>query len=162
MEIKIVKIKKPEDVNVILGQSHFIKTVEDIYEALITTVPGIKFGLAFCESSGKKLIRHTGTDEEMEKLAIENAKMISAGHSFIILLKNAYPINIMKALKDVSEIVNIFAATSNPLKVIIAEEREGRGILGVIDGEMPAGVEDEKESQERVKFLRDIGYKVGG
>ena len=161
MELKTVEIKKTEDINVILGQSHFIKTVEDIYEALITTIPGIKFGLAFCESSGKKLIRHTGTDEEMESLAIENVKMISAGHSFIILLKNAYPINIMKALKDVSEIVNIFAATANPLKVIIAEEGEGRGILGVIDGEIPVGVEDEKERQERIKFLRDIGYKVG-
>jgi len=161
MEIKTVRIKKPDDVNVILGQSHFIKTVEDIYEALITTVPGIEFGLAFCESSGKRLIRHTGTDGEMEKLAIENAEMISSGHSFIIFLKNAYPINVMKALKDVSEIVNIFAATSNPLMVIIAEEREGRGILGVIDGEMPAGVEDNKEKQERIKFLRDIGYKTG-
>ncbi len=161
MEIKIVEIKKPEDVNVILGQSHFIKTVEDLYEALITTVPGIKFGLAFCESSGKRLIRHTGTDDEMETLAIENAKMIAAGHSFIIFLKNAYPINIMKTLKDVSEVVNIFAATSNPLKVIIAEEREGRGILGVIDGGLPAGVEDGKDKLDRIKFLRDIGYKVG-
>jgi len=161
MELKIVKIEKPEDVNVILGQSHFIKTIEDVYETLITTVPNIKFGMAFCESSGKKLIRYTGTDEEMEKLAIKNAKMISAGHSFIIFLKNAYPINIMRALKGVQEIVNIFAATSNPLKVIIAEEEKGRGILGVIDGEMPVGIENNEEKQERIKFLRDIGYKIG-
>ncbi len=160
MELKVVKVEKPEEVNLILGQSHFIKTVEDLHEALVTSVPGIKFGLAFCESSGKRLVRWTGNDEELVELAKKNALNIGAGHSFIILLRNAYPINVMKAVKNVDEVVNIYAATANPLEVIIAETEQGRGILGVIDGEPPLGVEGNEDIAWRKDFLRKIGYKL--
>ncbi len=160
MELKVVKVEKPEEVNLILGQSHFIKTVEDLHEALVTSVPGIKFGLAFCESSGKRLVRWTGNDEELVELAKKNALNIGAGHSFIILLRNAYPINVMKAVKNVDEVVNIYAATANPLEVIIAETEQGRGILGVIDGEPPLGVEGDEDIAWRKDFLRKIGYKL--
>ncbi len=159
MELKVVKIEKPEEVNVILGQSHFIKTVEDLHEALVTAFPGIKFGLAFLESSGPRLVRHTGTDPELEELAIKNAQNIGAGHSFIILLRNAYPINVLEKIKHVDEVVNIYAATANPLEVIIAETEQGRGILGVIDGKPPLGVEKEEDIKARKEFLRKIGYK---
>ncbi len=159
METKIVEIEKPSEVNLILGQSHFIKTVEDIYEVLITTVPGIEFGLAFCESSGDKLVRIDGTDKEMMDLAAKNAMKIAAGHSFIIFLKNAFPINVLNAVKNVPEVCRIFAATANPLQVVIAETEKGRGILGVIDGETPVEVESMEKMKERKDFLRKIGYK---
>ena len=159
MELVTVKIRKPEDVNLILGQSHFIKTVEDLYEALVTSVPGIKFGLAFCEASGDCLIRTEGTDEEMRKLAAENALAIGAGHSFLVFLKNAYPIHVLKAVERVQEVCNIFCATANPVEVIIAESKQGRGILGVIDGEKPKGIEDASGTAWRKDLLRKIGYK---
>ena len=159
MEIKTVSIAKPEDANFILGQTHFIKTVEDLYEILVSAVPGIKFGLAFCEASGACLIRSEGTDEEMITLAIDNAKAIGAGHSFIIFLKNAYPINVLNAVKNCPEVCNIFCATANPCQVILAENEQGRGIMGVIDGFAPKGVEDEEGIKWRTGLLRKIGYK---
>lgn len=159
MEIKSVPIESPPEINLILGQAHFIKTVEDIHELLVTTVPGIKYGLAFCESSGPCLVRHTGTDPELESLAVENARKVGAGHSFIILLRNAYPINILNGIKQIQEVCSIYCATANPVKVIVAEDETGRGILGVIDGEKPRGVEAEVEIAERKSFLRKIGYK---
>lgn len=159
METKLVAVKKPEDINFILGQSHFIKTVEDLYEILVTSLPGIKFGLAFCEASGACLIRHEGTDDEMVKLAIENAKAIGAGHSFIIFLKDAYPINVLNAVKNCPEVCRIYCATANPCQVIIAESEQGRGIMGVIDGSAPKGVEDEAGIKWRKELLRQIGYK---
>lgn len=159
LELKIVKIKKPEDINVIIGQSHFIKTVEDIYELLVSTVPGIKFGLAFCESSGKCLIRHIGNDQELETLCIDNAKEIAAGHSFIIVLKNAFPINVLNGIKNIQEVCNIYCATANPVELVIAETESGRGILGVIDGAKPKGVEEGEDITWRKDFLRKVGYK---
>ena len=162
MEINTVKIEKPDDVNVILGQSHFIKTVEDLYEVLVTAVPGIKFGLAFCESSGACLVRWIGTDDEMAELAKKNAYALSAGHSFIIFLKNAYPINVLNAVKMVPEVCRIFCATANAVEVIIAENETGRGILGVIDGLRSKGIEDQEGIAWRTGFLRKIGYKLGG
>lgn len=160
MEIKIVDIEKPDEVNIIVGQAHFIKTVEDVYEALITSYPDIKFGFAFCESSGKRLIRYAGTDDKLTELAIKNAKRVSSGHSFFLLLGNAYPINVMKSLKSVDEVLSIFAATANPLTVIVLEEGQRRGIIGVLDGEIPLGVEEEEDIKERRDFLRKIGYKI--
>ncbi|MGQ9677753.1 MAG: adenosine-specific kinase [bacterium] len=159
MEIKSVSIEKPPEINLILGQAHFIKTVEDLHELLVATVPGIKYGLAFCESSGPCLVRHTGTDPELETLAVENALKVGAGHSFIILLRNAYPINILNGIKQIQEVCSIYCATANQVKVIVAEDETGRGILGVIDGEKPRGVEGEGEIAERKNFLRKIGYK---
>ncbi len=160
MDFKVVKVEKPEEVNVIVGQSHFIKTVEDLYEALVTSVPGIKFGIAFCESSGPRLVRWAGNDEELLELARKNALNIGAGHFFIILLCNAFPINVMKAIKNVDEVVNIYAATANPLEVVIAETEQGRGIMGVIDGQPPLGVEGDEDIAKRKEFLRKIGYKI--
>jgi uncharacterized protein len=160
MEIKLIDIEGPEGSNVIIGQTHFIKTVEDVHEALVTSLPMIKFGLAFCEASGPRLIRHTGTDKDLENLAVKNAEEIGAGHSFVLILGNAFPINIMKSLKAVDEILYLYAATANPLKVIVAEEGDQRGIMGVLDGEKPLGVEAEKEINERKDLLRKIGYKL--
>jgi uncharacterized protein len=160
METKLVQIEKPETINFILGQSHFIKTVEDIQEALVNTVPGIKFGLAFCEASGKCLVRFAGNDDALVELAKENALAIGAGHSFILFLgEGFYPINVLNAIKNVPEVVHIFCATANPTQVLIAESEQGRGILGVIDGFSPKGVEDEAEKEWRKSFLRTIGYK---
>lgn len=160
MEITTVKIEKPITINFILGQTHFIKSVEDIHEALISAVPGIKFGLAFCEASGKCLVRWSGTDEEMIALAQKNALNISAGHSFIIFLGDGfYPINILNALKIVPEVCRIFCATANPTEVLIGETDQGRGILGVIDGQKPLGIEEEEDITWRKDFLRQIGYK---
>jgi adenosine/AMP kinase len=159
MEIKLVDIEMPENANVIIGQTHFIKTVEDVHEALVTSFPMIKFGLAFSEASGPRLIRHSGTDEELENLAIKNAEKIGAGHSFVLILGNAFPINIMKSLKAVDEVLYLFAATANPLKVIVAEEGTQRGIIGVLDGEKPLGVEGKKDIEDRKNLLRKIGYK---
>jgi adenosine/AMP kinase len=161
MEIKTVKIEKPEDVNFILGQSHFIKTVEDLHEALVGAVPGCKFGLAFCESSGACLVRWSGTDDEMTELAKKNAYALSAGHSFIIFLKNAYPVNVLNAVKMVPEVCHIYCATANPVEVILAESETGRGILGVIDGLKSKGIEDDEGIAWRTGFLRKIGYKLG-
>lgn len=160
MELKAVKLKKPDEVNLILGQTHFIKTVEDLHEALVSTVPGIKFGLAFCESSGPALVRASGTDDQLIKLAQENAFSLAAGHSFIILLGNAFPINVLDVIKRVPEVCTIFCATANPVEVIIAETDQGRGILGVIDGLKSKGIETEKDVAERKEFLRKIGYKL--
>jgi len=159
MELKLIDIESPENSNVIIGQTHFIKTVEDIHEALVTTLPMIKFGLAFCEASGARLIRHSGTDKQLEKLAIKNAEQIGAGHSFVLILGNAFPINIMKSLKSVDEVLYLYAATANPLKVVVAEEGTQRGIIGVLDGEKPLGVEGDKEIADRKELLRKIGYK---
>lgn len=162
MQIIQVKIEKPEEINFILGQSHFIKTIEDLHEALVTSVPGIKFGAAFCEASGKRLVRWTGTDEAMIALAKKNALAIGAGHSFILFLgEGFFPINILKTVQNVAEVVNIFCATANPADVILAETEQGRAILGVVDGEAPLGVEDEEGIAWRKGFLRMIGYKMG-
>jgi uncharacterized protein len=161
MELKTVQIRKPQEVNLILGQSHFIKTVEDLHETLVNTVPGIKFGLAFCESSGPCLVRFSGTDQEMTELAKENALALSAGHSFIIFLRDAYPLNVLNAVKMVPEVCRIFCATANPVEVILAESAQGRGIMGVIDGLTSKGVEGEKEISERKELLRRFGYKMG-
>ncbi|MFH1854228.1 MAG: adenosine-specific kinase [Candidatus Omnitrophota bacterium] len=159
MEIKVVKIEKPVDANIIIGQSHFIKTVEDVYEAMVNTVPGVKFGLAFCEASGPCLIRSEGTDDALKKLAEKNALAISAGHSFIIIMGNAYPVNVLKALRDVPEVCSIYCATANETQVIVADTEQGRCILGVIDGARPEGIEGQADIRKRKKFLRDIGYK---
>ena len=161
MEIQTVKIEKPESANFILGQSHFIKTVEDIHEALVGTVPGIKFGLAFCEASGKCLVRWTGTDETLIELATKNALAIGAGHSFILFLGEGYfPINILNVVKNVPEVARVFCATANPTEVLVAQTEQGRGILGVVDGFSPKGVEDEEGITWRKDFLRMIGYKI--
>ena len=159
LKIKTVKIEKPKDLNFIFGQSHFIKSVEDLHEALVNAVPGIKFGLAFCESSGPCLVRSSGTDQELIKLAKKDALKIGAGHTFIIMLGNAYPINVLNALKQVSEVCQIFCATANPVEVVVAEIKQGRAVLGVVDGSSPKGVEKEKDKKERKEFLRKIGYK---
>jgi uncharacterized protein len=160
MELKTVKIEKPEDINFILGQSHFIKTVEDIHEALVCSVPGIKFGLAFCEASGKCLVRWAGTDDEMIELAKKNALAVGAGHSFILFLgQGFFPINVLNAVKAAPEVAHIFCATANPTEVLVVETEQGRGILGVVDGFSPKGIEDEEGIQWRKGFLRMIGYK---
>lgn len=159
-KIDIIKIEKPSpETNVIIGHSHFIKTVEDLYEAIVNSVPGIKFGLAFCEASGKRLVRYEGTDEELIKYAIENAKKIGAGHTFVIMLRNAYPINVLNAIKNTYEVCRIYTATANPLQVIVIETDQGRGVIGVVDGYTPLGVEGDEDIQERKEFLRKIGYK---
>jgi uncharacterized protein len=159
MQLKTIEIAKPSDANAIVGQAHFIKTIEDVYEALVQAVPGIKFGLAFNEASGPCLVRHTGTDTVLEHAAVEAASSIGAGHVFVVLLGNAFPINVLNQIKSVSEVCTIFCATANPLRVIVAEEDEGRGVLGVIDGSSPKGVEGEAEQTERRAMLRRFGYK---
>ncbi|MFH2218907.1 MAG: adenosine-specific kinase [Pseudomonadota bacterium] len=159
MEIKAVKIEKPEELNLILGHSHFIKTVEDIYEAIVNAVPGAKFGVAFCEASGPCLVRYTGTDEELIELAKTNACNISAGHSFIVFMKDMFPVNVLNAIQNVPEVCRIFCATANPVEVLIVETDLGRGIVGVIDGFRSKGVESEEDIQKRKAFLRAIGYK---
>jgi adenosine/AMP kinase len=161
VQLATVKIEKPEDTNFILGQTHFIKSVEDIHEALVTAVPGIKFGLAFCEASGKCLVRWSGTDPSMVELARKNATAIGAGHSFIVFLGDGfYPLNVLNALKMVPEVCRVFCATANPTEVILAQTGQGRGILGVVDGFTPQGVEDDAEIKWRKDLLRQIGYKV--
>jgi adenosine/AMP kinase len=161
MQLLSVSIEKPEPVNVILGQSHFIKTVEDLHEALVTAVPGIQFGLAFCEASSPSLVRASGTSAELVELAKKNALALSAGHSFLIFLGNAYPVNVLNAVKAVPEVCHIFCATANPVEVILAETDLGRGILGVVDGEKSKGIETEKDIADRKALLRRFGYKVG-
>jgi len=161
MELITIKIEKPEDLNFILGQSHFIKTVEDVHEALVNTVPGIKFGVAFCEASGKCLVRWSGTDAAMIELAKKNALALSAGHSFIVFLgAGFFPVNVLNAIKTVPEVCRIFCATANPTEAIIAESSQGRGILGVIDGFKSQGVEGDEDIAWRKDFLRKIGYKL--
>jgi hypothetical protein len=161
LEFKTVKIEVPEDCNVVLGMAHFIKTVEDLYEALVNSVPNIKFGIGFCESSGPCLVRREGNDEELRQMAAKKAYEVACGHSFIIFLKNAYPVNVLDKIKNVPEVCTIYAATSNPLEVIIAETEQGRGIVGVIDGLKSKGIETEEDIKARKEFLRKIGYKLG-
>jgi adenosine/AMP kinase len=161
MDLSSVQIEKPAEVNLILGQSHFIKTVEDMHEALVTAVPGIEFGLAFCEASGPALVRASGTSTDLVDLAKKNALALSAGHIFILFLGNAYPINVLNAIKGVPEVCRILCATANPVQVIVAETDQGRGVLGVIDGEKSKGVETEADVVERRQLLRNIGYKLG-
>lgn len=159
MEISLVKIEMPKDSNAILGATHFIKTLEDIYEAMVSSVPGIKFGLAFCESSGECLVRVEGTDDDLKRTAAENMLKLGCGHSFLVLMRGAYPINVLNAVKNVPEVCTIFAATANPLEVIVAETEQGRGILGVIDGLKPKGIENEEGVKWRKDLLRKLGYK---
>jgi len=160
LEFRTVKVDVPENCSVILGMAHFIKTVEDLYEALINAVPNIKFGIGFCESSGPCLVRHEGNDEELRQLAAKKAFEISCGHSFIIYLKNAYPINVLDKIKKVPEMCTIHAATANPLEVIVAETQQGRGIVGVVDGFASKGIETQEDIKKRKEFLRKIGYKL--
>ena len=161
VQFDIVSIEKPETVGVILGQSHFIKTVEDIHEAMVNSVPGIKFGLAFCEASGVRLVRVTGTDDSMKELATQNALAVGAGHTFVLMLaEEFYPINVLNALKMVPEVCRIFCATANPLEVVVAQSEQGRGVMGVIDGFTPLGVEGEDDVAWRKGLLRTIGYKL--
>lgn len=161
MELQLVTVEKPEVVNFILGQSHFIKTIEDLHETLVNSVPGIRFGVAFCEASGKRLVRWSGTDDAMIELARENALRVGAGHSFFVFLAEGfYPLNVLNAIKQVPEVCRVFCATANPTSVIVASEGSARGILGVLDGEAPLGVEAEEDIQWRKGFLRAIGYKA--
>ena len=160
MELKTVRMECPEDANIIIGQAHFIKTAEDLYEVMVSAVPGVKFGLAFNEASGPCLVRAEGNDPELKTLAIKNVKDIGAGHVFVIILKNAFPINVLNAIKNCPEVCSIFCATANPVEIIIAQTDLGRGVLGVIDGNSPKGVETDKDLQERKEFLRMIGYKL--
>jgi adenosine/AMP kinase len=160
LDFKAIQVKKPQDVNIILGQSHFIKTVEDIYEVLVNNVPGIKFGLAFVESSGACKVRSEGNDPELKKLSEVNALEIGCGHSFIVFLRDAYPINVLNAIKSIPEVCNIYCASANPVEVIVAETSQGRGILGVVDGGRPQGLESPDDITWRHEFLRKIGYKL--
>lgn len=159
MEMKVVSLAIPQDGNIIVGQTHFIKTAEDLYEILATSCPHAKFGIAFCEASGPCLIRVEGNDDALKKCAAENAMTVGAGHTFVIVLQNAFPINVLNAVKSCPEVCRIYCATANPVEVVIAETDQGRGILGVIDGYSPKGVEGEAEVQARRQFLRKIGYK---
>jgi adenosine/AMP kinase len=161
LEFKTVKIQPPADCNIIVGTAHFIKTAEDLYEALVNAVPGIKFGLGFCESSGPCLVRHEGNDPELRRLAAEKALEIGCGHSFIIILENAYPINVLDKVKAVPEVCTIHAATANPLEIVVAETEQGRGIMGVVDGSRSKGIETDENVKERREFVRKIGYKLG-
>jgi uncharacterized protein len=160
MELKVIPLPTPEDINLILGQSHFIKTVEDVHEALVGSVPGIQFGLAFCEASGPALVRWSGTDEELTQLARTRMFELGAGHAFLILLRNAFPINVLPAVTKVQEVCHIFCATANPVEVIVAETEQGRGILGVIDGYHTQGIESDEDVSSRKALLRRFGYKA--
>ena len=161
MNLLTVAIEKPADMNFILGHSHFIKTVEDIHEAMVSTAPSARFGLAFCEASGPCLVRVSGNDQALQELAARNASAIGAGHSFILMLENAFPVNVLNTIKAVPEVCRVFCATANPAVVILAEEHGGRAILGVVDGASPKGIETDADRQARVSFLRKIGYKLG-
>jgi len=160
LEFKIVKVEPPPNCNIIVGMAHFIKTAEDLYEALVNAVPTVKFGLGFCESSGPCLVRQEGNDDELKQLAAEKAYEIACGHSFIIYLKNAYPLNVLDKVKAVPEVCSIFAASANPLEIVVAETEQGRGIMGVIDGFKSKGIENVENIAERKAFLRKIGYKL--
>lgn len=160
MELSTVRIEKPDDLNVVLGQAHFIKTVEDVYEALAGSSPHLRFGLAFCESSGPRLVRRAGNDPELTDLAVRNALALAAGHSFVVFLRDGYPVNVLNQLKQVPEVCRIFCATANAVEVVVAETENGRGVLGVIDGGVPAGVETGQDVTARVELLRTLGYKL--
>lgn len=159
MDIEGVPVEVPPECNVIIGQSHFIKTAEDLYEAMVNSSPSARFGIAFCEASGPRLVRIEGNDEELKRIAAKNAQHIGAGHVFVVLMKNAFPVNVLRAIKDVPEVCSIFCATSNELQVLVASSGEGRGVVGVIDGRSPLGVENDVNIKERREFLRKIGYK---
>jgi adenosine/AMP kinase len=159
-EFKIVKIEAPKDCNVILGMAHFIKAVEDLYEALVNAVPNIRFGIGFCESSGPCLVRYEGNDDELRQLAARKALEIGCGHSFIVFLKNGYPINVLDKIKTAPEVCTIYAATANPVEIIVVETEQGRGIVGVVDGSKSKGIETEEDAKARKEFLRKIGYKL--
>ena len=158
--IDVVAIDMPESANVILGQAHFIKTVEDLYEALIGSSPHLRFGLAFCEASGPRLVRRAGNDTTLVELAVQNALAIGAGHSFVVFLRDGFPVNVLNQLKAVPEVCHVYCATANPVQVLVARTSQGRGIVGVVDGEPPLGVEDEDDERSRKTLLRDIGYKL--
>jgi adenosine/AMP kinase len=160
VELVVVAIDKPEDLNVVLGQSHFVKTVEDLHEVLVGSSPHLRFGLAFCEASGKCLVRRSGNDPELEELAAENALALGAGHCFVVFVREGYPVNVLNQLKTVPEVCTIFCASANPVQVVLAETELGRGILGVIDGASPAGIENEQDVADRKSLLRTIGYKL--
>jgi adenosine/AMP kinase len=160
VELQVVRIELPKECNVVLGMAHFIKTVEDLYEALVNSVPNIRFGIGFCESSGPCLVRREGNDEELKKLASQKAFELGCGHCFIIFMKNAYPINVLQKIKQVPEVCSVYAATANPIEVIITETKQGRGVLGVIDGMKSKGIETEGDIEARKEFLRKIGYKL--
>ncbi len=161
VETELVPVENPDGLNVILGQTHFIKTAEDVHEALVNAVPGIRFGVAFCEASGPCLVRVEGNDESLKALAAKNALAVGAGHFFIVFVKEAYPLNLLRALRDVPEIVNLYAATANPVDVVVAKTARGRGVVGVVDGERSKGIETAQDRKERMEFLRKIGYKLG-
>jgi len=160
VELEVVAVEKPEDMNVVIGQAHFIKTVEDVHEALACASPQLHFGIAFCEASGKSLVRRSGNDTRLVELAVRNALSIGAGHCFVVLLEEGYPINVLNALKSVSEVCTIHCATANPVEVVVAQTTQGRGVLGVVDGNSPAGVESDEDVAERHALLRSIGYKL--
>jgi len=160
MEIKSVKIEKPGNLNIIIGQSHFIKTVEDLYEALVASSTNIKFGLAFCESSGPCLVRSEGNDQALKKLAEDMALEVGAGHSFFVVMRDAFPINVLNSIKNIQEVCSVYCATANPIEVIVAETDQGRGIMGVIDGQKPKGVETDKDIKDRKDLLRKFKYKL--
>ena len=159
LEIQSVRMDVPANANIVVGQSHFIKTVEDLYEAVVQTVPGVKFGVAFCEASGPCLIRHTGTETELENAAVAAANAIGAGHAFVVMLSNAFPVNVLNQIKTVTEVCNVFCASANPLAVVVAEHNGARGIMGVIDGSAPKGIEEEKDRAARHTMIRRFGYK---
>ena len=161
VETELVPIENPDGLNVILGQTHFIKSAEDLHEALVNAVPGIRFGVAFCEASGPCLVRVEGNDGALRDLAARNALAVGAGHFFIVFVKEAYPLNLLRALRDVPEVVGLYAATANPVDVVVATTDRGRGVLGVVDGERAKGIEEERDRQDRRAFLRKIGYKLG-
>lgn len=160
MNLSLVSVEKPDDVNVILGQAHFIKTIEDVHEAMVAAAPRLRFGVAFCESSGERLVRRSGNDAELVGLAVGTAQKLGAGHSFAVLMREGFPVNVLNALKALPTVCAIFCATANPVQVVIAETEQGRGILGVIDGGPPLGVEDEGKIAERKALLRRLGYKL--
>jgi hypothetical protein len=160
MELTAVPIEKPDDLNVIIGQSHFVKTVEDVHEALAGNSPHLRFGVAFCEASGPCLVRRSGNDAELVELAVRSALAVGAGHVFVVFLRNGFPVNVLNAIKSVPEVCTIFCATANPLQVLVAESNGGRGVVGVIDGQRPAGVETEADEADRKALLRQIGYKL--
>jgi len=160
MQLTTVRIEKPADMNIVLGMSHFIRSVEDLHEACATSVPGIKFGLAFCEASGDCLVRHSGNDEELRDLSARNIQAIGAGHVFLVMLRNAFPIHVLRALREVPEVCRIFCATANPIEVIVAETELGRGVVGVIDGQRPRGIEGPEDVEKRHRFLRAVGLKL--
>lgn len=160
MELQAIRIEKPDDVNLILGQAHFIKTVEDLHEALAQSSPALRFGVAFCESSGPRLVRRSGNDEELTELAVTAARAVGAGHAFVIFLREGFPINVLNAVKMVPEVCRIYCATANPVEVVVTETEQGRAVLGVVDGGSPLGVESEEDVAERKRLLRTIGYKL--